>query len=244
MAKDKQIISEAQLVPGSFTPLAQFVLLKATLDQMSLCYDNFYFHYLTAPVQDAPNSATGTRNLGNNTINTQALGPTGGKDTMQGVNIANTKSADLTSTSDDIRGTDINSGNFSKYTFLCLCKDEFSKQLAFTFLSELKNEFVKNHPVKVSGLLEKYQHSQVELLKNEIEHVKKIMSQNITSVLERGELIDNLVERTGDLDAEGLAFRQTSAAVSRRMWVAKYRTYLLSFLVVVLLIFGLWIYLK
>ena len=230
VAKDKQIISEAQLVQGSFTPLAQFVLQKATLDQMSLCYDNFYFHYLTAPVQDTTNSATGTRNLGNNTINTQGLGSPGGKD--------------LTSIADDIRGTDINSGNFSKYTFLCLCKDEFSKQLAFTFLSELKNEFIKNPRVKVSGLLEKYQHSQVELLKNEIEHVKKIMSQNITSVLERGELIDNLVERTGDLDAEGLAFRQTSAAVSRRMWVAKYRTYLLSFLVVVLVIFSLWIYLK
>lgn len=61
-------------------------------------------------------------------------------------------------------------------------------------------------------------------VQREIDSVKDIMSQNIERVLERGERIDLLVDKSAHLQSSSLAFRKKSAAVKRQMWWQKTRT--------------------
>ena len=42
--------------------------------------------------------------------------------------------------------------------------------------------------------------------------------------MERGELIDNLVDRTNDLSEASQVFRRESREVSNQMWMKKYKT--------------------
>jgi vesicle-associated membrane protein 7 len=54
--------------------------------------------------------------------------------------------------------------------------------------------------------------------RGELAQVKDIMVQNIERVLERGERIDILVDRTEDLNHAAFAFRKRSTALKRAMW--------------------------
>ncbi|OLY77898.1 Vesicle-associated membrane protein 714 [Smittium mucronatum] len=44
------------------------------------------------------------------------------------------------------------------------------------------------------------------------------MAQNIERVLERGDRIDLLVDKTNNLSTEAFAFRKRSTALKRRLW--------------------------
>ena len=76
------------------------------------------------------------------------------------------------------------------YTYLCLSKQEFSRKVAFEFLVDLEKEFRQSYLVevddysaftpKIATLLSKYsQPDTISVLKDEVEHVRKIMSHNI-----------------------------------------------------------------
>ena len=54
--------------------------------------------------------------------------------------------------------------------------------------------------------------------KDEIENVKGIMTENIERVLERGERIDLLVDKTDRLGVGARDFRMRSRGLKRRMW--------------------------
>ena len=53
---------------------------------------------------------------------------------------------------------------------------------------------------------------------HEIENVKGIMTENIERVLERGERIDLLVDKTDRLGVGARDFRMRSRGLKRRMW--------------------------
>lgn len=74
-------------------------------------------------------------------------------------------------------------------------------------------------------------------VQREIESVKDIMSQNIERVLERGERIDLLVDKSSHLSSSSLAFRKRSQAVKRQMWWQKTRTSALIGATVIFLIY-------
>ena len=55
-------------------------------------------------------------------------------------------------------------------------------------------------------------------VRGEIDAVKDVMVQNIERVLERGERIDLLVDKTDGMNQTAFAFRKRSTALRRRMW--------------------------
>jgi len=55
-------------------------------------------------------------------------------------------------------------------------------------------------------------------LRGQVDEVRGVMSQNIERVMERGEKLDDLVDKTGQLEANAVRFRQTSNKVKRKMW--------------------------
>ena len=70
----------------------------------------------------------------------------------------------------------------------------------------------------------------------EIDNVKGIMTENIERVLERGERIDLLVDKTDRLGAGAQDFRMRSRGLKRRMWWKNVKLMVLIAVVVVFLI--------
>lgn len=71
----------------------------------------------------------------------------------------------------------------------------------------------------------------------EIENVRGIMTENIERVLERGERIDLLVDKTDRLGAGAHDFRVRSRGLRRRMWWKNVRLMVLLAVVVVFLLY-------
>ncbi|KAJ3297996.1 hypothetical protein HK104_011291 [Borealophlyctis nickersoniae] len=55
-------------------------------------------------------------------------------------------------------------------------------------------------------------------VQGEIEQVKDVMVHNIEKVLERGERIEILVDKTDNLNQASFAFKKRSTALRRQMW--------------------------
>uniref|UniRef100_G3MNU5 Vesicle-associated membrane protein 7 n=2 Tax=Amblyomma TaxID=6942 RepID=G3MNU5_AMBMU len=58
---------------------------------------------------------------------------------------------------------------------------------------------------------------QISQLHRQVEDVRGIMAQNIERVVERGDRLDSLLEKTQDLEQAGTAFRATAKKVNRHM---------------------------
>ena len=58
----------------------------------------------------------------------------------------------------------------------------------------------------------------VERVRDEVGRVKDIMVTNIEALLQRGERLDLLVDKTEQLSSSGVTFKQASRTLARRMW--------------------------
>jgi vesicle-associated membrane protein 7 len=60
--------------------------------------------------------------------------------------------------------------------------------------------------------------NKVQRVRNEVDKVKDIMVANIDQLMERGERLELLVDKTENLSQHSVAFKQTSRNLRRRMW--------------------------
>ena len=74
-------------------------------------------------------------------------------------------------------------------------------------------------------------------VQSELDNVRDIMSQNIEQVLERGERIDLLVDKTDRLGGNARDFRVRSRGLRRRMWWKNVRLMVMLVVVIVFLIY-------
>ncbi|XP_026178286.1 vesicle-associated membrane protein 8 [Mastacembelus armatus] len=58
----------------------------------------------------------------------------------------------------------------------------------------------------------------VQALKDQVDGVTTIMTQNVDRILARGERLDDLMDKTEDLQAGAQHFKQTSQKVARSYW--------------------------
>ncbi|XP_019949591.1 vesicle-associated membrane protein 8 [Paralichthys olivaceus] len=58
----------------------------------------------------------------------------------------------------------------------------------------------------------------VQTLKDQVDGVKNIMTQNVDRILARGERLDDLMGKSEDLQAGAQHFKQTSHKVARSYW--------------------------
>lgn len=71
----------------------------------------------------------------------------------------------------------------------------------------------------------------------ELNHVKDIMVQNVEQILNRGERIELLVDKTDAMAGQATAFRRGARSVRRQMWWRNKRVLGLSFMVGLVSIF-------
>ncbi|KAI8914313.1 synaptobrevin-domain-containing protein [Gorgonomyces haynaldii] len=60
--------------------------------------------------------------------------------------------------------------------------------------------------------------SKTQAVQQQVDEVINIMNQNIEKVMDRGERLENLNNKTDDLAAASLSFKKSSAKVESEMW--------------------------
>lgn len=138
-------------------------------------------------------------------------------------------------------------------TYLCMADESFKRRIPFAFLEDIKNRFVSNYgdgaatanaygmnndfaPV-LKRQLDYFSNDpsadQLRKVKGEIEDVKQVMVTNIDKVLQRGDKIDILVNKTEDLNQQAFKFKKSSTSLRRSMAWKNMKMRLMMFLVVV-----------
>lgn len=141
------------------------------------------------------------------------------------------------------------------FTYLVVADEAYGRQIPLACLDKIKDQFAKfadkgrtaaahsldktfgpklkeqmdycmSHPEEVS---------KVASVQKQVDEVKNIMVENIEKVLERGEKIELLVDKTDDLRFQAEKFQKTGRQLRNRMWWANLKMKLVIALVVILL---------
>lgn len=138
--------------------------------------------------------------------------------------------------------------------FVCATSPDASLHIAFQCLAQVKERFLLGSlPVRaqvaeqheldrdfgsvaaeiMSRCNEGQTGDQISALNRQVEDVKGIMAQNIEKVVERGDRLDSLLEKTQDLEQAGTAFRATAKKVNRHMCLRNARMTIIIGVIVV-----------
>ena len=91
----------------------------------------------------------------------------------------------------------------------------------------------------VNGDNDEYKNDAVVAVQQEISAAKNVMVQNIDKVLERGERIELLVDKTERLDHNAVRFKKQAVNLKRSMWWKRVKMGIVLFLVVLLVVYGI-----
>ncbi|KAH0602375.1 uncharacterized protein H6S33_008714 [Morchella sextelata] len=143
-------------------------------------------------------------------------------------------------------------------TFLVISSATFGRKVPFGFLLEIQRLFTSRYPGSTIGDAPPYgcaefnsvlkstmnQFAQggenedvVQKAQREIDSARGIMTENIERVLERGEGINLLVDKTAGLQTGAMEFRVRSRGLRRRMWWKNTKLMILLVFVVIFLIY-------
>ncbi|XP_078164595.1 vesicle-associated membrane protein 714 [Carex rostrata] len=124
-------------------------------------------------------------------------------------------------------------------TYLCMANDTFGRRVPFLYLEDIHMRFMKNYG-KVAHLALAYAmndefsrvlHHQMEFfssnpsndtlnrLRNEVTEIHTIMVENIDKILDRGDKIALLVDRTATMQDSAFHFRKQSNRLRRSLWL-------------------------
>lgn len=123
-------------------------------------------------------------------------------------------------------------------TFLCMAEESLGRRIPFAFLEDIRDKFFANHAhickeavayelnMEFSRVLAQRMEffssdnkaDAISRVRGEISEVKNIMIENIEKVLDRGETLDLLVDKTEHLQGEAFAFKREARRVRRAMW--------------------------
>ncbi|KAI9320113.1 synaptobrevin domain-containing protein [Dichotomocladium elegans] len=123
-------------------------------------------------------------------------------------------------------------------TYMCMGDNAFGRRIPFAFLQDIKEKFLNTYGKEraihsppyglneFSRVLAKQMEyfstnpgsDRLRQVHGEIEAVKDVMITNIERVLERGERIELLVDKTDNLNSQAFAFKKRSTQLKRAMW--------------------------
>jgi hypothetical protein len=148
----------------------------------------------------------------------------------------------------------------SGFVFLVVADEAFGRQVPFACLDQIAAEFTRAHGDAAAGAIAHSLDrafgprlkelmdacsadphaatSKVSRVQQQVSEVKEIMMDNIEKVLDRGEKIELLVDKTENLRFQADNFHRTGRALRRRMWWQnlKMKLMMAAFVCVVILI--------
>mmetsp|Transcript_32402 Transcript_32402/g.74958 ORF Transcript_32402/g.74958 Transcript_32402/m.74958 type:complete len:224 (+) Transcript_32402:102-773(+) len=140
-------------------------------------------------------------------------------------------------------------------TYLCMANDNRKQRVPFAFLEDIRRRFRSQfgdaiHSAIAFSFNEEFaptlqgqmafynsdpSSDQIGQVKSQLEDVKGVMVENIEKVLERGEKIELLVDKTDRLNQTAFKFEKTSKQLKNAMFWKTVRMYAMAAGVVVLL---------
>jgi len=143
--------------------------------------------------------------------------------------------------------------------YLCMSDENDKHRLPYAFLEDMQRQFIAKYgndqPQKAIAFSMNDQFSSIirermnyynsdkpsldniSVVKDQIAEVKDVMVQNIEKVLERGEKIELLVDKTDRLNQQAFKFEKSSRVLRRSLWWKKVRSVVALTLIVSLVIF-------
>lgn len=141
-------------------------------------------------------------------------------------------------------------------TFLCMANDTFGRRVPFSYLEDIQMRFLKNygrvaHSALAYAMNDEFSrvlHQQMEYfssnpsadtlnrVRGEVSEIHTIMVENIDKILDRGERIALLVDKTATMQDSTFHFRKQSRRLHRALWMKNAKLLaLLTFSIVFLL---------
>ncbi|XP_057812139.1 vesicle-associated membrane protein 721-like [Salvia miltiorrhiza] len=144
------------------------------------------------------------------------------------------------------------------FTYCVVAEESAGRQVPMAFLERIKDDFVAKYgggkaaTAPANGLNKEFGPKLKEQMQYCIEHpeeiskfakvkaqvseVKGVMMENIEKVLDRGEKIELLVDKTENLHHQAQDFRTTGTQIRRKMWLQNMKIKLIVLAIIVALI--------
>ena len=129
--------------------------------------------------------------------------------------------------------------------FLCICDASYPRKLAFTYLSDLANEFTNTYKssqyhsptlrpyafVEFDTFIQRtkktYQDSRasqnLDKLNNELKDVTKVMTKNIEDLLYRGDSLERMGEMSGRLREDSAKYKRAAVRINWELLLKQVR---------------------
>lgn len=139
--------------------------------------------------------------------------------------------------------------------YMCMCDDMEKRRIPFAFLEDIKGRFEGTYGQRAQTAIAFAMTDFARTLQRQMDHfngpsadqfasvnsklddVKNIMVQNIEMVLERGEKLELLVDKTDKLQTQAFKFEKSSRQLKVAMWWRRTKLYLLIFFIIAVIIF-------
>ncbi|KAJ8606759.1 hypothetical protein CTAYLR_009571, partial [Chrysophaeum taylorii] len=140
-------------------------------------------------------------------------------------------------------------------TYLCMAAETTRRRVAFAFLEDAKIRFSSHYAeimhkapaftmnADFAPILERQMHyynqddsDDLTKVKTQLDDVKNVMVENIEKVLERGEKIELLVDKTDRLNQQAFKFEKTSRQLRTAIFWRKLKTYAIAAAVMLFLV--------
>lgn len=139
------------------------------------------------------------------------------------------------------------------FTYLCIADEYFSKERAYQFLLEIKRRFCagsiyqraqnarayelrREFSLVLKNEMDYISSSRIAQLEGEVTEVKGIMTENIEKVLQRGEHLDILQERSSLLENSASVFKVQSTRLQRKMWWQNVKLWILLLVIILVIL--------
>ncbi|XP_019173690.1 PREDICTED: vesicle-associated membrane protein 714-like [Ipomoea nil] len=142
-------------------------------------------------------------------------------------------------------------------TFLCMANDTFGRRIPFSYLEDVKMRFMKNYgriashapAYAMNDEFSRVLHQQMEFyssnpsadtfsrVRGEVGELHTIMVDNIEKILERGDRIELLVDKTSTMQDSAFHFRKQSKRLRRALWMKNAKLMALLTCLIVLLLY-------
>lgn len=128
--------------------------------------------------------------------------------------------------------------------FVCMAEEALGRRIPFAFLDDIKDKFLAAYGPEAAQYAVAYEYNTefssilqqrmryfvndpnadaINRVRGGVAEVKNIMVENIEKVLERGERIELLVDKTDHLQSESFAFKRNARQMRQKMWWQKVR---------------------
>ena len=145
--------------------------------------------------------------------------------------------------------------------YLCLADESYGKSIPYAYLNEIKKRFLSGNlgerakhcnayelkrdfaPV-MSGQMKLFNkggdindpNNKVTILQHNVNEVKSVVTDNIGKILERGEKLEILLDKTEDLNQSSETFVRSTRKLHRKMWWQDKKMCIIITVVVILIL--------